>query len=270
VLTQKGISSSSLPNLHIISPELKRDILAGKHVNLAKLLIPNFKESAPREMQLGESLITLKPLGDTKLDKPLSINEFIVAFNIYIDIVTSVYPARRPELDAYMADIIKISARYQGFRFYDYHLAFSQKAAQYLQEKAIKVDWGSRDQGLFMEIFSGLTPNSCTNCNSLNHTTRFCPQSSQPSTFKNNFNATNNTTTNNHANYRQPANPSSNSLTDIQGRPVVKLPDGRSVCNNFNTSKGCSSRNCPRVHVCAHCKRAHPQIKCTANQFPKN
>ena len=64
LFSQTGVSSSSLPALHIISPELKKDILAGKDINLAKLLVPNYTESAPREMMLGGASISLKPLAD--------------------------------------------------------------------------------------------------------------------------------------------------------------------------------------------------------------
>jgi hypothetical protein len=176
LFSKTGISSSSLPNLHIVAPELKKDVLSGKHVNLAKLLIPNYTEYAPREMVLGASSISLKPLSDSRLDKPLTVNEFIIAFEIYMDIVTTAYPNRRAELDAYLSDIIKLANRYPGFRFYEYHTAFSQKAAQYLSEKGIKINWGERDHVLFTEFFSGQTPNSCSLCHSIIHSTRFCPQ----------------------------------------------------------------------------------------------
>jgi hypothetical protein len=266
---EKGVPASSLPNLHIVAPELKRDVLAGKHINLCKLLVPNYKETAPREMQLGESTISLKPLADARLDKPLPIHEFVVAFTIYMDIVTEAFPSRRAELNTYLADIIKMANRYPGLRFYDYHNAFSQKAAQYLTERGVKIDWSCRDQSLFVEYFSGLTPNSCAVCNSIGHATRFCPQQASErarnytpdQTSDRNRNSTTRGGTSHTANrpFKRPATTN----IDIQGRPVL-WQEGKPVCNNFNTERGCLFRKCDRLHVCCNCRQAHSVIQCSS------
>jgi hypothetical protein len=157
LMSQVGVSPSSLPSLPVVSPELRRDILAGKHVSLPKLLIPNYTEQAPREMQLGETTVSLKPLSDARLDRPLTRDQFIEAFSIYLSILLPAYPLRTGEMNSYFADIIQISSRYPGCRFFEYHTAFSRKAAQYL-EKGIKMSWAERDNNLFTEYFSGQTP----------------------------------------------------------------------------------------------------------------
>jgi hypothetical protein len=50
------------------------------------------------------------------------------AFGKYKRVMTSVYPDRRAELDAYEDDIIDIY-NFFGSKFYDYHKLFSSKAA---------------------------------------------------------------------------------------------------------------------------------------------
>jgi hypothetical protein len=59
--------------------------------------------------------------------------------------MTTAFPARKSELDAYEEDVIEISNFY-GHRFYDYHKRFAAKAATLLQDKHIKVDWSKRDR----------------------------------------------------------------------------------------------------------------------------
>ena len=66
-----------------------------------------------------------------------------------------VFPPRRPELDAYERDIVEMASKYPGQLFYDYHRKYSAKAAAYLTQSNIKVDWSQRDMILFIEIFSG-------------------------------------------------------------------------------------------------------------------
>ena len=57
-------------------------------------------------------------------------------------VMTSVYPDRRAELDAYEDDIIDIY-NFFGSKFYDYHKLFSSKAAVLLREKRVKVRDGN-------------------------------------------------------------------------------------------------------------------------------
>ena len=63
-----------------------------------------------------------------------------------------VYPNRREELDAYLRDIVEMSSCF-GIGFYDYHRAFSAKAASFLLYHQVKVDWSHRDTKLFTTIF---------------------------------------------------------------------------------------------------------------------
>ncbi len=129
-------------NIEIISPQVKKDILTGKDVNLASLLINNYTQ--PRDVQplvVDDNTIIVRPLSDNRLTRPLSIKEFVTAFSIYRNVMCEAFPNRREELDSYLHGIIEMSSRFGGTGFYDYHRAFSAKAASYLLNYQIKVDW---------------------------------------------------------------------------------------------------------------------------------
>ena len=111
---------------------------------------------------------------DARLNRSLSIEEFIVAFNKYKRIHCTRHPWRKAELDEYEANIIDISRVY-GRKFYEYHKIFSQKCAVAL-EQGKKVNWGEKDKDLMQMIIGGTQCNSCNICKEVSHTTQFCPQ----------------------------------------------------------------------------------------------
>ncbi len=90
--------------------------------------------------------------------------------------MTSAYPQRRGELDAYQNDVIDMASRFPGCSFYEYHKAFSARAAAMLANYNIKIDWSVRDTVLFCSVFAGHHANACSVCNSLSHATISCPQ----------------------------------------------------------------------------------------------
>ena len=82
-----GVSADSLPQIDIVSPQLRADILAGKDVNLALLLIPGFKsQEDPNQCHLvvDGDVYPLKGLADSRQNKKLTIQESIQAFTICI------------------------------------------------------------------------------------------------------------------------------------------------------------------------------------------
>lgn len=238
VLNTKGVASNSLPQVPIVSTNMRKDIVAGRHVNLAALLCPNAPEATCRELVLGESTIALKSTRDNRLNRDLNIQEFIQAFTIFKQIMCQVYPSRLPELDIYLNNIISMSAQFPGPLFYEYHKQFSARAAQFLHESGIKLDWAIRDEHLFVTIFTGQRTNSCTRCQSASQAAEFCPRAK----------------VNDQRHER-------GSGEDIQGRRVVHHA-GKQICNNFNTH-GCKQRtNCARLHICLTCKKQHPQAQC--------
>ncbi|CAG2222425.1 unnamed protein product [Mytilus edulis] len=107
-----GYSAESLPLVETISPQLRNNITAGRDVNLASLLIPFTLACAA--ITLNSFRITIKP--DPRLNRSLSIGEFIQAFSIYKNVMCSAYPQRRNELDLYERDIVDMATRYGGLR----------------------------------------------------------------------------------------------------------------------------------------------------------
>jgi len=243
--TNRGIPSGSLPMVETVTPQMRHNIIQGKDINLASLLIPNYKPETQRTIVIGQEAVPLKPLTDTRLTRPLTITEFLMAFKIYKNVMCETYPHRRQELDTYQNDIVEMSARFGGNSFYEYHKAFSARAASLLANYGTKVDWGVRDEKMYNSIFAGHKAEACTICGSLAHMTVFCPQIQQTSAQKN------------IGNY-QHKQPKSN--VDSQGRMRIKF-NGREICNNYNSEKGCKNNNCFFSHICKVCKdQTHSSI----------
>jgi hypothetical protein len=248
-----GYASDSLPRIDIVSPSTRKDIIAGRDINLAALLIPGYNtdESSSRHLVKGSEIIPLKPLTDSRLTRSLTLSEFLKAFSVYKNIMTEVYPVRRAELDTYQNDIIDMATRFPA-AFYEYHKAFSARAAAMLTNNNIKIDWATRDTTLFCSIFAGQRANTCTVCNSLTHTATFCSQTSQSAGHKTGFNSPQLNTNVDRARPR----------SDIWGRQRI-VYQGREICNNFNATTGCAKASCRFSHVCSRCKSPnHPVPLC--------
>ena len=85
-----GVPSSALPQIEIVSPALRNDIIQGRDVNLASLLIQGFTsdgELGQRTAAAGDDVVPLKPLRDHRLTRQLTITEFMKAFTIYRNIM---------------------------------------------------------------------------------------------------------------------------------------------------------------------------------------
>ena len=232
VKTKYGFAAESLPFVETVSPSLRRQIIEGKDINLASLLIPYY--TGPN---LCDTTDKSKP--DPRLQKILTIGEFIQAFGIYKSIMCEPFPQRRQELDLYERDIIDMASKYGGSAFYTYHKLFSAKAAAHLRYQNIPVDWSIRNNTLFCDIFADQRPNSCSICQDVTHSSGFCPKLLTQGSER---------------------RPERNS--DVYGRPKV-YHLGKEVCNNFNGEKGCSRPRCNNLHVCLTCKQEHPRYKCS-------
>lgn len=136
-----------------------------------------------------------------------------------------------------------MASQFGGSSFYEYHKAFSARAATLLLSYNKKVDWGKRDQNMFCTIFAGHKANACSICNSLGHATSFCPQAAKdkPSASNNKNVAPTNST-------GDTIKPNS----DHKGRAKV-FHQGKEVCNNFNSQSGCRRDPCYYLHVCCVC-----------------
>ena len=79
VKTPHGYSAESLPLVETISPNMKKNIIEGKDVNLAALLIPYYSGPMNNDDRLSvDSCHNRKP--DPRLNRNLSLNEFMKAY----------------------------------------------------------------------------------------------------------------------------------------------------------------------------------------------
>ncbi|XP_071142855.1 uncharacterized protein [Mytilus edulis] len=242
--TNKGARSDDFTGIYIVSSSLQRQIIDGKDVNIAALLIPNY-ECPQSHTVIADSIeVNLPGKPDIRLNRTLTIQEFIKAFGKYKRIMSKAYPERRVELDAYEEDIIDISNFYES-KFYDYHTMFSAKASTLLREHHVKVDWSKRDRDLFTLVAAGIQISVCKLCHMCDHTTEFCPLQLR-----------------NPVNHQEINSSRNDDRGDKYGRPKY-FQDGKEICNNFNSIRGCSKRTCSFSHVCTKClSPGHSQVLC--------
>ena len=169
--TQHGVPVDSLPHIDVITDSLRKNITAGKYVNLATLLIPDMDTKVSENLGVLEFL--KRQQKDHRLDRPLNTMQFYRAFGIYKLVMCEAYPQRRAELYLYGADIGDLYDHY-GEVFYQYHVKFSKKAAAYM-EKGIKVDWSKRHKDLFQLLVGGSKTKLCEHCFQADHQSPFCP-----------------------------------------------------------------------------------------------
>ncbi len=178
------VPASQLPETSLIPANIKKDIINGKDVNLAILLIPlrerKFVQCGQREIRVGDDVIALKPQKDSRLLKNISCADFMQAFTVYKEIMCEAYPGRRTELDKYMSNVVKMAGDWPGFVFYQYHTEFSARAAELL-ERGYRVDWAKLDPLLFQKVTAGKLANSCKLCNAFDHHSGFCPMAASSS-----------------------------------------------------------------------------------------
>lgn len=150
-----GTAPGDLPYMDLVTPALRKNIIAGKDVNLASLLV---------------SPIDLDRNDDNRLNRNLTISEFITAFGRYKRIMSSVFPHRREELDQYEGQIVHIYNTY-GQVFYDYHKMFSLNSANALHVHNTKVDWSKKDLDLLHMVTAGDRNESITQSQSFTNST---------------------------------------------------------------------------------------------------
>ena len=256
-----GVASENLPEVETVSATLRNAILDGKDVNLASLLIPNFDLGEYSRYAGGDgSQHLLRPLSsDPRLNRNLTLAEFISAFNKYRNVMCEVWD-RRKELDGYEAIVVSIGTKIQGTAYYEYHKAFAARSAALILQHNVKIDWGVRDNGLYCTLFVGQTAKVCSLCGSVAHLSGFCPMLATT-------NATpvvqNGSLLPIMGRYSHPP------ATDIQGRPRVSVGQ-RELCNNFNSEQGCTRQNCKFLHSCLICRDSHSSIRCPRKSIARS
>lgn len=240
--TRFGFAAESLPFIETVHPTLRKQIVEGKDINLAALLIPYYTGYHADSSELVKE----KDKPDPRLQNSLTLPQFIQAFGIYKNILCEVHPSRREELDLYERDIVYMASRYGGKGFYEYHRMFSAEAAAHLRYANRKVDWSVRNNKLFTTIFVNQRAYTCNICNSSLHVSAFCTNQLREK-GDNSQNSTN------------------KSNKDKRGRTRTSFM-GKEICNNFNGQTGCNYNPCRNLHICLTCKKEHPQHTCTVSK----
>ncbi|KAM4705003.1 uncharacterized protein WCC33_009834 [Rhinophrynus dorsalis] len=242
---------------HYVPAHIKKDILEGKDINLVSLLISS-QDGIESKAFHSETMSVVLKARDPRLGKKLNIAEFVIAFSLYRDVICSVHPLRREELDRYMFRIVELGHKYGGNSFYDYHRSFSAKAAADQAQLNYITDWGKLDTELFCRHFAGLRSPTCAVCQSAEHHSNLCPTAAVPScssaqTLVSSENP-------------NPPNQGVKKL-DRLGRPITYLGKSQ-ICNNYNYT-GCSFNGCRLLHICINCFDAHPKTICPKRLFPR-
>ena len=105
-----------------ISPRLRSHILQGRNINLIRLILPS--PECDVSITAGSQICAVIKTADPRLARDMSIGEFVVAFGIFREVLCSVFPQRRTELDGYLALIGDLNLRYGQNVFYLYHKGF--------------------------------------------------------------------------------------------------------------------------------------------------
>ena len=230
-----GLHPEQIKDNDYVSESLREKIVNGKYVNMVLLLIPEFEQHKDKKDRYR----------DARLNRSLSIDEFIVAFEKYKRIHCTSHPWRKAELDQYESNIIELSRVY-GRKFYEYHKIFSQKCAVAL-EQGKKVNWAEKDKDLLQMIIGGTQCNTCNICKEVSHTTQYCPQ---------NFS-------------QYGVNRYQNSLSYSTRSDNSKAAQSKTALCSFFNGQGCKKDNCTYLHACKRCNSiSHGQRYCTTQQIP--
>jgi hypothetical protein len=238
VSSRFGVPSESLPFMDTVSSSLRRQITEGKDVNLAALLIPYFDAptASPCHHDQGRGR------DDPRLKKALTIAEYVTAFGRYKRIMCRQFEHRREELDQYEAHILEVYHAY-GMKYYQYHKLFSLRAASFLEQLGVKVDWSQGDRKL-LQLVTG-NAKFCGLCGEVSHDASFCHLQTEG-----------NPTIAKKPQYGGPtastSRPSTSEL-DMRGRKRI-FHNGAELCNNFNALRGCTRAECAFAHICITCK----------------
>lgn len=111
---------------------------------------------------------------DPRINRKLSVTEFVLAFGMFRDALFLASHSRREELDLNLHAVVDLGYKYGGIAFYDYHCSFAAKAAAKLAQFQASTNWSAMDTELFCHHFAGLLSPLCSICQSSTHTENWC------------------------------------------------------------------------------------------------
>ncbi|CAC5398343.1 unnamed protein product [Mytilus coruscus] len=246
----RKVSAGMFPHIQTVSQTQRQHIKEGKYINLVSLLIPvNENQSDTQQIVADGSILLLKPK-DHRLQRDLSIHEYIEAFNIYKNIVCE-FEDCRVELDMFLQNIIEMATNFKGNIFFEYHKAFAKKVAAIKLTKVLTVDWSIRDEKLYSSVCLGRAINTCGVCGSSLHSTEMCylSDTSQGKSYHS-------------LQKRIPTIPYSQPQSvdiDPYGRPKL-FHKGKEICNYYLAGNCYRGSTCRYAHVDMNIKSS-TQIK---------
>jgi hypothetical protein len=253
------VAPDSLPYVENVSASMRKQIVEGKLVNLAALLIPHSEAPDCRTTEFDGLIYKIRD--DPRLNKILTLGEFISAFTVYRNVLCESFPHRRIELDAYLRHIVQLATQYGGSLFYEYHRMFASKSAAWVA-KGVLVNWALLDTTLYCTVTSGHRTRSCSICQSLAHASDMCPTLRVDNSGPVRRGSTSNRFSPYDRNNSNNSNNSNNRNLDSYGR-TRQFHNNAEVCNNFNYKTCFRGKSCHFTHVCVKCKStSHGSSQC--------
>ena len=139
---------------------------------LCTTLSPFAEQPQPRDIDCGSVILSLKSSGVAT--RILSFPEFTLAFSRYSEVICSVFPMRRRELNEYLNIIAGLAVTYGGTHFYNYHRLFSAKCAARVNLWNQCPYWGALDMELHNQVFLGCRTVTYAVCSSSEHNSDHC------------------------------------------------------------------------------------------------
>ena len=183
-------------------------------------------------------MFTLEILQLQEVDRPQKlIPDFMTwaqCFAVYTAALGTDQPQWLPELMGYQLDMAKYARKYKWPSWVIFNMNFHQEAAC-----RPNLSWaeaaGHRESKIYSQCFTGMAKDPheswCRTCQSLDHSTSFCPM--MPPT-----------------------------KTPRKERQSVEATGKSSeICRNYNT-KGCTYPKCQRQHIYHCCKEKHSASRC--------
>jgi hypothetical protein len=248
LLRSTPVAPDSLPQVETVSTSMRKLIVEGKLVNLAALLIPHSEAPDCRTTEIEGVIYKLRD--DPRLNKTLTLGEFIAAFSAYKNVLCDTYLHRRAEMDAYERQIVQIARQYGGTLFYDYHRLFASKAAAWVA-KGVLVNWGLLDTTLYCTVTSGHRTRACSICHSLMHEADMCPTLRVDLSGNSARRGASSYRPSSSGPYDRQRNTNPNVDTNGRSRQFV---NNMEVCNNFNLRSCYRGPSCHFAHICLKCK----------------
>ncbi len=212
-----------------LAPKVAKKILDLEFVEMAEVTI----DAAP-EPTAGRPFVPSRP-------PVTNISQWTERFAAMAALLSKRYPAKAPELFAYLATVVRAERNYETGRWAAYDRQFRREA---LARKSL--DWSMPDPRLYSEAFTGRAKAipRCSLCLMDDHLAHNCPR-----------------------------NPSQSWGGWFPGMPPWTSPPAMpqsssrhprrsfEVCRRFNEGR-CRMPACRYVHMCSGCGGEHPVIQC--------